>query len=108
MVPIDTVRKLALSLPDTQEAPHFEKTSFRAKKKIFVTLDEKSGVATFKFSEIDQSVFCTVDKSAIYPVPNKWGKSGWTHMVLSKVTKSLVKDALQKAYEEVVRSKRKS
>lgn len=39
MVSIDTLRKLALSFPEVTEEPHFEKTSFRVKKKIFATYD---------------------------------------------------------------------
>lgn len=31
------VRKRALSLPDATEAPHFDRTSFRVKGRIFVT-----------------------------------------------------------------------
>lgn len=32
MVTFETVRKMALSYPETTEEPHFEKTSFRVKK----------------------------------------------------------------------------
>jgi hypothetical protein len=39
-VRLDTVRKFALSLPETTEEPHFEKSSFRVKGKIFVTIPE--------------------------------------------------------------------
>ena len=42
MVSIDTFRKLALSFPEATEEPHFEKTSFRVKKKIFATYDDKN------------------------------------------------------------------
>jgi hypothetical protein len=35
------VRELALSLPEATEAPHFERTSFRVRKKIFATMAEK-------------------------------------------------------------------
>src|SRR6476469_2671777 len=31
-------RKLALSLPESREVPHFERTSFRVGKKIFATI----------------------------------------------------------------------
>lgn len=31
------VRRLALALPETEEAPHFDRTSFRVRGKIFVT-----------------------------------------------------------------------
>jgi hypothetical protein len=36
-VTLTQVRKHALSLPGTTEAPHFDRTSFRVKGKIFVT-----------------------------------------------------------------------
>jgi hypothetical protein len=57
MVTIDTHRKLALSFPEVTEKPHFEKTSFRVKKKIFATYDDKLQRACIKLSEIDQNVF---------------------------------------------------
>ena len=31
------VRKIALALPEVEEAPHFDRTSFRVRNKIFVT-----------------------------------------------------------------------
>ncbi len=36
----DEARHLALSLPEAAEAPHFEKSSFRVRGKIFATLTE--------------------------------------------------------------------
>lgn len=101
MVSITTFRKLALSFPETIEAPHFEKTSFRVKKKIFATYDAVNHRACLKLSEVDQDVFCAYDKTIIYPVNNKWGKQGWTMVELKKVNKNLFADALTTAYCEV-------
>ena len=98
---IEIFKQLALSFPDVIEAPHFDKTSFRIKKKIFATLSEKDYRACVKLSEIDQSVFCSFDKTIIYPVPNKWGKQGWTLVDLKKIKKPMLKDLLQTAYQEV-------
>lgn len=98
MVSIETFRQMALALPDTVELPHFEKTSFRVNKKIFATLDEKNSRACLMLSEIDQSVFSAFDKSVIYPVPNKWGQKGATFVELGSVRKSVLQDALGKAY----------
>ena len=96
---IEVFRKLALSFPETIEAPHFEKTSFRINKgKIFATLDAKAGNACLKLSEVDQSIFCGIDAATIYPVNNKWGKQGWTIIALKTVKKNILKDALSKAY----------
>lgn len=76
MVSINDFRKLAMSLPEAEEQPHFEKASFRVGKKIFATLNVPENRACLKFSELDQSAFCSFDKEVIYPVPNKWGKQG--------------------------------
>lgn len=91
-------QKLALSFPETSEEPHFEKISFRVNKKIFATLDVKGKLATIKLSEIDQDVFSKFDPSAVFPVPNKWGKQGWTHINLQKVNPALCADALAQAW----------
>lgn len=98
---IATFRKLALSFPEAVEAPHFEKTSFRVKKKIFATYDAVNNRACLKLSEIDQDVFSSHDSTIIYPVNNKWGKQGWTMVELKKVNKAMFVDALTTAYCEV-------
>jgi hypothetical protein len=41
LVSVATVHLLALSFPETDEHPHFERKAFRVKKKIFATLSEK-------------------------------------------------------------------
>lgn len=105
MVSIDTFRKLALSFPETTEEPHFEKTSFRVKKKIFATNDSINKITCLKLSEIDQNVFSSADKSIIFPVYNKWGKQGWTLIDMNKVHKNLFIDALTTAYCEVAPKK---
>lgn len=98
MVDLESFRKLALSFPDSVEAPHFEKASFRYKKKIFATLSSKDKRAVLKLSLEDQSVFCDYDEEIFYPVPNKWGKQGWTIVELKRVRKDMCKDALTQAY----------
>ena len=98
MISVEAFRKLALSFEGATEQPHFGKTSFRSKK-IFATLDEKNALACLMLSPVDQSVFCVLDKSIIYPVPNKWGKQGATYFDLKKVRKDILKDALTQAYK---------
>ena len=105
MVTIGSLRKIALSFPEATEEPHFEKTSFRVKKKIFATYDDKNKRAYIKLSEIDQSVFSSPDKTIIFPVDNKWGKQGWTLIEMNKVNKDLFIDALTTAYCEVAPKK---
>lgn len=105
MKQIKFVRDFSLSLPETTEKPHFEKTSFRVKNKIFATYDEKLNRACLKFSEIEQNVFSSINKTGIYAVPNKWGKKGWTFIDLDKLDNQIIKDALTTAYCEVAPKK---
>jgi predicted DNA-binding protein (MmcQ/YjbR family) len=108
MVSHEQFKALALSLPHTIEAPHFDRTAFKIiGKRIFATLHEKSHTANFKFSPADQSVYSLIDKSAIYPVNNKWGLQGWTTFELDKIDSQLVLEALTTAYEEALKSSSK-
>ena len=102
MITNQNFRKLAMSFPEAVEQPHFEKTSFRVKKKIFATLDEKTRIAALKFSPVDQSVFIDISKGAFYPAQGAWGKSGYTYVDLKKVNGSMLKDAMNISYENVV------
>ena len=106
MVSIETFRNLAMSFPNATEEPHFEKISFRVNKKIFATFDEKNNRAVLKLNEIDQSVFCASSEMIFYPIPNKWGKQGWTIVELSKVRPEMFEDALIRSYENVISKKK--
>jgi hypothetical protein len=59
-----------------------------------------------KLLPIDQSAFSSFDPEVFYPVPNKWGLKGATVVELTKVPPEMLKDALNTAYQAVVRKKR--
>jgi hypothetical protein len=100
MVSLETARKIALSLPDTEEFDHFEHPAFRIKKKrIFATLWPAENRMMVKLSVIDQSVFNSFDPTVFYPVPNKWGLSGATFVELSKVRMDRLQDAINTAWQ---------
>jgi predicted DNA-binding protein (MmcQ/YjbR family) len=105
MVTLKKLREIALAFPETTEESHFEKTSFRVKNKIFAVYDEKLKKVCLKLSEVDQDVFSSADKTNISPVPNKWGKQGWTDIEMKKVKMDLFLDALTTAYCEVAPNK---
>jgi hypothetical protein len=99
MISVEQARKAALSLPETEEKPHFHLTSFRVKNKIFATIHADKNYVMVKLSAIDQSVFCAYDKEVIFPVPGAWGKHGATFINLKKVKKSMLTDALTTAWK---------
>lgn len=105
MVSINYFRKIALGLPAVTEAPHFEKKAFKVVKKIFATYDEVNQRACFNFSIINQDIFSLIDKQIIYPVPNKWGKKGWTFVEMKHVSKKLFSEMIIASYCEAAPGK---
>jgi predicted DNA-binding protein (MmcQ/YjbR family) len=105
MVTPKEVKTFSLAFEEAEELPHFEKQSFRVKKKIFATLDTKLNRAVLKLTAVDQSVFSSDKNKAIYPVDNAWGKQGWTIVELKKVRKDVFKDALTSSYCNVAPKK---
>jgi hypothetical protein len=98
MISIQAFRQAALSLPEAVEAQHFENTGFKIAKKIFATLNAQNNRATVKLSVSDQDIFCIADNTMVYPVPNKWGKQGWTHINLQTVKPELCTELIKVAY----------
>ena len=101
---VTTFKKLALSFPNSEANPHFDRIAFKIRgKRIFATLHEQSATVNLMLSPVDQSVFCDFGKKAVYPVPNKWGLRGATTFELKKVSKELMLDALDTAYKAVLK-----
>lgn len=98
MVTIDTFRQMALALPEVTEHPHAGNRAFKVGSKIVVTLNSAENRVCLKLSELDQDLFSAFDRTVIYPVPNKWGKHGWTLVSLQKVEVETLHDALIAAY----------
>lgn len=105
MVSPDTFRKMALALAAAEESPHFEKASFRIRRKIFATLSEKENRVMLRLSPADQSVYCLY-APCFSPVPGTWGKSGATFVALEGVKKDVLHEALQAAYTFVASPKK--
>ena len=104
---IEKFTELAMSFPGTVEAPHFDRAAFKVeKKRIFATLHKASKTANLKLPEIQQSVFCEVDQTSIYPVPNKWGLQGWTTFELGRLSEDILLEALDAAYQDVFKPKK--
>ncbi|MBW8814497.1 MAG: MmcQ/YjbR family DNA-binding protein [Caulobacterales bacterium] len=74
------VRRIALSLPEAREEPHFELTSFRVAGKIFCTLGAEPGRIMLKLDPEDQANLVGDDPAAIQPVPGYWGQKGSTYV----------------------------
>ena len=59
MVTAADLRRVALSLGGTTEAPHFDRTAFKVAR-IYVTLAADGATANFKFTPDEQALKCLV------------------------------------------------
>ena len=108
MISKERFLELVFNLDNVEERPHFDIPSYTINKKIFVTLNYKENRACVKLNEMDQDAFCAYSKDVMYPVPNKWGKHGWTNINLLNIPEEMLEDALKTAYETVKTGKKKS
>lgn len=99
------LRRIARSLEGTSEAPHFDRTAFKAAR-IYATLAADGRTANFKFSSDEQELKCLTAPEAFSPVPNAWGRQGWTTAKLSAMTITELENALQTAWRYALLKKR--
>ena len=69
---IESVRQLALGLPETTEAPHFNFGSFRVRGKIFVTVPPEGGYIHVFVDEQERLLALAMYPDAIEPL--YWGE----------------------------------
>jgi YjbR len=98
------LRRMALSLQGTTEAPHFDRAAFKVAR-IYVTLAADGRRANFKFTPDEQQFKCMLAPDAFAPVPNAWGRQGWTTANLSKLSAAELKNALETAWAHAVPKK---
>jgi hypothetical protein len=95
------LRRFALALEGTSAAPHFDRTAFKVAR-IYVTLATDGRSANFKFAPDEQALKCLTAPLAFAPVPNAFGKQGWTTAQLSALSAAELKDALQIAWRHAL------
>ena len=99
------LRRLALALEGTSEAPHFDRAAFKVKR-IYVTLAADGKSANLKFAPDEQEYKCLLAPEAFSAIPNAWGKQGWTTATLSKLSVPELKVALEIAHAMRMRCRR--
>ncbi len=95
------LRRSALSLAGTSEAPHFERFAFKVSR-IYVTLAADELTANFNFTPGEQELKCLTAPDAFAPVPNARGKQGWTTAKLAKLSSDELESALQIAWQHAL------
>lgn len=92
-------RRIALSLPESEERSHMDHPDFRVAGKVFATLgypDKTRGMV--KLSPEDQHYFSKDYPKAFIPVKGTWGRRGATSVVLKDASKETLSKAIQAAW----------
>ena len=92
----EDLRRMALALEGTVEAPHFDRMAFKVAR-IYATLAADCRTANFNFTPDEQQFKCMMLPDAFSPVPNAWGRQGWTTADLSRLGDGGSRDALRMA-----------
>jgi hypothetical protein len=99
-------RDLALALPHTREAPHFDRTAFRVNR-IFATLAADGLSANLLFTPDEQEFKCQLAPEIFSPVGGAWGKQGYTTIILPEASEQEVAAALAMAHAHAVAKRRR-
>jgi hypothetical protein len=95
------LRRIALALEGTSEAPHFDRAAFKVKR-IYATLAADGKSANLKFMPDEQEFKCLLAPEAFAAIPNAWGRQGWTAATLAALSVPELKAALEMAYAHAV------
>ncbi len=92
-------RKIALSLPETEERQHMDHPDFRVVGKILATLGYPDKTrAMVKLSPEQQHYFSRDYPNAFIPLKGAWGRRGATSVVLKAAGKDVLREAIQAAW----------
>jgi hypothetical protein len=97
MATAEEFRRLALALEGATEAPHGDRTAYRARR-IFATLSPDGATASLKLAPDEQELKCLLQPAAFAAVPNRWGAQGWTALRLDAVDRVELQSALELAW----------
>jgi hypothetical protein len=96
-VNFNAVRKIALSLPDTSEAPHFKYTSFRVSGKIFATAPPDEATVNIFVDERVRDL--AMARAPEYTQKLFWGgKAVGVTVVLADAKSAIVRSLLEEAW----------
>jgi hypothetical protein len=96
-VSVATVRRLALALPESVEAPHHDMTSFRVAGKVFATLPPQGGRLHVFLDEDDITASCAEFPDAVEEL--WWGaRRRGCRVILKAANTALVRELLTESW----------
>jgi hypothetical protein len=100
MITVREVRKYALSLPGTVEAPHFDRASFRVRGKIFATIAPDGETGMLKLDLDHHEALLRSDPRSFFSFGG-WSRNGATGVRFATVRKALFRELLEEAWRNL-------
>lgn len=93
-------RRIALSLPGTEERSHMGSPDFRVGGRIFATLaSEGQGFGNLMLTPEQQADFVAEQPDVFVPIHGGWGRMGATHIKLAAANENLLRGDLHAAWK---------
>jgi hypothetical protein len=96
----DDFRRIALSMPETEESSGMGYPSFRAGRKSFATIEDS--IAVIRLTRDQQAMVVAAAPEVFTPVSGGWGLLGRTIVQLEMADETTVQEALATAWSNVV------
>jgi hypothetical protein len=97
---VDDFRRIALTLPGTEESSHMGNPDFRVGGRIFATLaSAKQGYGNLKLTLEQQQAFIEELPEVFIPIKGGWGRMGMTHIRLDMAQEDILDGALRTAWK---------
>lgn len=101
MASSEAFTSIAMALPGTVSAPHFDRTAFKVKR-TFATLAPDGKTANLKFTPEEQEFKCLLAPDVFTTLDNGWGRQGWTHLDIVVASEDEIASALAMAHVHAV------
>lgn len=93
-------RRIALSLPGSEESSHMGAPDFRVGGRIFATLaSQQQGYGNLMLTPEQQAAFVEELPEVFLPVEGGWGRNGATHIRLGAANADVLAGALRAAWK---------
>lgn len=93
----DTLRKMALALPDATELETWGQPTFRVRKRIFVMFSDEEREAWVKSTHDEQRALVQMDPGTFF-VPPYVGSSGWIGVRFRTVDREEMRELVTEAW----------
>ena len=101
MADAEDLKRLALALEGTSQAPHFDRTAFRVRR-TYATLAADGLTANLKLSRDEQEFKVLLAPDVFVPVDNAWGRQGWTTVILERIDGDELRAVLELAWRHAL------